>query len=66
MSEEDRRSAFEKAGEEKQLSLAQEFWVFIVENKAWWMIPIIALLAIIGLFVILGSTGAAPFLYTVF
>jgi len=35
MLEEDRKSAFEQAGDEKQLSLAQEFWVFITENKAW-------------------------------
>lgn len=60
------KSDFEQAAEHKQLSIAQELWVFITENKAWWMIPIVTVLALAGLLVILGSTGAAPFIYTLF
>ncbi len=59
-------SAFEEAGKEAQLSLVKEFWLFITENKAWWMIPIILTLALVGLLALLGSTGAAPFIYTIF
>lgn len=66
MKPESEQSEFEKAGEEKPLSLFGEFFVFIVENKAWWMIPILLVLAIIGLLVVLNSTGAAPFIYTIF
>ncbi len=62
----DTKSEFEKAGEEQQLSLFEEFRLFIVENKKWWLIPILLVLALVGMLVVLGSTGAAPFIYTLF
>lgn len=58
---------FEKLGEEEeQLSLVSEFVLFIKENKAWWMIPILLVLGLVGVLVALSSTGAAPFIYTLF
>ena len=57
---------FERIGEEKQLSLVGEFVSFIWENKAWWMIPILLVFGLIGILVLLSSTGAAPFIYTLF
>jgi hypothetical protein len=60
------KSEFEELGEEHQLSLAQEFLLFITENKKWWLIPILLVLGLVGLLVMLGSTGAAPFIYTLF
>ncbi len=57
---------FERLGEEDQLSLIREFILFIKENKAWWMIPIVLVLGLIGILVVLSSTGAAPFIYTLF
>lgn len=57
---------FEQLGEEPQLSLVGEFLLFIRENKAWWMIPILAVLGLLGLLVMLSATGAAPFIYTLF
>lgn len=57
---------FEKLGDEEQLSLVSEFVLFIKENKAWWMIPIVLVLGGVGLLVVLSSTGAAPFIYTLF
>ncbi len=60
------RSEFEEQGDEKQLSLFREFLLFIVENKNWWLIPILLVLSLVGLLVVLGSTGAAPFIYTLF
>ena len=64
--EKDSPTAFEEAGREKQMSLMKEFSLFIMDNKAWWMIPIVLTLAILGLLLVLGSTGAAPFIYTLF
>lgn len=61
-----RTSEFEDLVDEKQMSLIREFMLFVVENKAWWMIPIILVLAAVGILVLLGSTGAAPFIYTLF
>ena len=66
MSAEDRKTEFEEAGEENQLSLVQEFGLFVVENKKWWLIPILLILGCIGLFVLLAPTGVAPFIYTLF
>ncbi len=57
---------FEQLGQEQELSLIGEFWVFIKENKAWWMIPIVLVLGGLGILVMLSSTGAAPFIYTLF
>jgi hypothetical protein len=57
---------FERIGEEKQPSLVGEFVSFIWENKAWWMIPILLVFGLIGILVLLSSTGAAPFIYTLF
>ncbi len=66
MSRNEQPNEFEQAGQEKPLSLVQEFYAFIVENKAWWMIPIVVVLGIVRVFVMLGATGAAPFIYTLF
>jgi len=62
----DQKTEFEKAGENEQLSLPQEFLVFVMENKKWWLVPILLVLSLVGLLVVLGSTGAAPFIYTLF
>ena len=63
---EDQKTEFEQAGHEQDLSLVQEFFLFITENKKWWMLPIVFVLGAMGLLVALGSTGAAPFIYTLF
>ena len=60
------KTAFEQAGQEESLSLAREFWLFITENKKWWMIPILLVMSLVGLLALLASTGAAPFIYTLF
>lgn len=57
---------FERASQEKQLSLVREFLLFVVENKKWWLVPILLVLLLVGLLVMLGTTGAAPFIYTLF
>lgn len=59
-------SEFEDLNNEEQLPLWREFLLFIVENKAWWMIPIILVLGLVSLFVLLTTTGAAPFIYTIY
>ena len=58
--------SFEELSQEKQLGLATEFLMFIKENKIWWMLPIILVLGIVGALAFLTTTGAAPFIYTLF
>ena len=43
-----------------------EFWVFLNENKKWWLLPILLAFLLIGALLIAGGTGAAPFIYTLF
>lgn len=66
MADPNSKNEFEQEGDEKPLSLVQEFMQFIVENKKWWLIPILLSFGLIGLLVVLSSTGAAPFIYTLF
>jgi len=66
MSEPSRKSEFERLNEEKQVSLVSEFYSFIRHNKAYWMIPILLSMALLGLLATLSTTGAAPFIYTLF
>ena len=49
-----------------QHSLLGEFWDFLMQNRNWWMLPIAAVLGLIGLLITLAGTGAAPFIYTLF
>lgn len=60
------RSEFEQLAEEQQMGLMAEFWLFIKEEKKWWLTPIILVLLGVGILVALTSTGAAPFIYTLF
>ena len=66
MSPSEEQNEFEQAGNEKPMTLVQQFTIFITENKKWWLIPILLVFGLIGLLVTLGATGAAPFIYTLF
>lgn len=48
------------------MSLAKEFVHFLRDNKKWWLLPIIIVMGMIGLLAWLGTTGATPFIYTIF
>lgn len=62
----DQEKKFREASEEKSVSLGREIFEMLRHNKKYWMIPIIITLALFALFLILGSTAAAPFIYTLF
>lgn len=59
-------SDFEKLENDESLPLWKEFLVFILENKAWWLVPIVLVLTLVSVLIVLSSSGAAPFIYTVF
>lgn len=45
----------------------KELWGFLMTRKKWWLLPIIIVLALLGLLVILSEGSAiAPFIYTLF
>ncbi len=62
----DKRTEFEKSGEEKDVGLFGEFIGMMKQNKKYWLIPLILILVLFGVLIILGSTAAAPFIYTLF
>ena len=60
------QKSFQQAADEKPVSLGREIVEMLKHNKKYWMIPIIIVLLLFGLLLILGTTGAAPFIYTLF
>ena len=49
-----------------RLGLLRELWLFLKHHKKWWLLPVVVVLLLLGVLIILGGTGAAPFIYTVF
>ncbi len=50
----------------KRTGLLKELMAFVKENKVYWIAPIIVVLLLVIILVVLGSTSAAPFIYTLF
>ena len=57
---------FAREARGKQPGLAREFFDFLLQNKKWWLTPIVLVLLLLGVLVALGGTAAAPFIYTLF
>jgi hypothetical protein len=56
----------EEPGLEKNPGFLRDLGRFMLENKKWWLIPIVTVLLLMGVLIILAGTGAAPFIYTLF
>ncbi|MDJ0868344.1 MAG: DUF5989 family protein [Myxococcota bacterium] len=50
----------------KQPGFLRLYWQFLTSDRRWWLAPILVWLAVAGLFVVLGGSAAAPFLYALF
>jgi hypothetical protein len=35
-------------------------------NKKWWLVPLLVTLGLVAVLAMLGGTGVAPFIYTLF
>jgi hypothetical protein len=46
--------------------LLGELVEFLRHNKKWWLLPILLVIGLFGLLMALASSGAAPFIYTLF
>jgi hypothetical protein len=57
---------FEKNAELRREPVFSEIMHFLMRNKKWWLLPVVAMLLILGLLVVLGGTAVAPFVYTLF
>lgn len=57
---------FSRAAEQPQPNLLRELIDFMSHNKKWWLTPIVLVLLLIAVLILLGTTSAAPFIYTLF
>lgn len=44
----------------------RELLDFLLHSDKWWLKPVLIALLLVSLLIILGSTAAAPFIYTLF
>ena len=66
MADQESKDDFASQASEARTSLASEFVGLLKDNKKWWLAPIIFSILALGLLVVLGGSGAAPFIYTLF
>ena len=50
----------------KNPGFMRDLVMFIRDNKKWYLIPVVVSILLLGILIALGSTGAAPFIYTLF
>jgi hypothetical protein len=62
----DNKTEFEAAAREKRVSIISEFIFFLKDNKKWWLLPILLVLAVLAMLTFFAGSGAAPFIYTMF
>jgi hypothetical protein len=60
------KDTFSKLAEQGRSGPAAEFFGFVIHNKKWWLTPIIVVLVLVGVLAVLGGSGVAPFIYTLF
>ena len=57
---------FQQKARGKQPGFFTQFLDFALHNKKWWLTPIIVLLLLASVLILLGGSGVAPFIYTIF
>lgn len=62
----DTSDSFELLATGTNQGLVGSFVSFMSENAKWWMIPFMFVFGLLGLLLVLGATGAAPFIYALF
>lgn len=50
----------------RRMSIVREFALFLRENRAYWMVPIVVALLLLAALVVLGGSAASAFIYTLF
>ena len=65
-SEPEQITEFEELASRGQSGLIAQFVDYLLHNKKWWLTPIIVALLLVGALVIVGATGAGPFIYALF
>lgn len=51
----------------KSRTLLHDAWDFLRERKAWWLVPVVVMLALMGVLIVASSVPyLAPFIYALF
>lgn len=66
MSDEPSSELERAARQEKSVSVWREIGEFLWQNKSWWLMPIVLVLALLGVMIVMSGSAAAPFIYTLF
>jgi hypothetical protein len=61
-----REKSFAEHAAEKPKGFFADFFHFIRHNKKWWITPIFVILILVSALLILGGSGVAPFIYSLF
>ena len=62
----DSPNQFAQQGQARRAGMLADFIYLLKKSRKWWMLPLILVFIAFGLFMVLNSTGIAPFIYTVF
>ena len=48
-------------------ALVREFWLFLKQEKKWWLVPMLVVLGLVGVLVLVAYLypGVAPFIYPI-
>ena len=57
---------FLKQSRQSRPGFLAEMWDFLRQNKRWRLLPIVLVLLLLAALVMLGGSGLAPLIYTVF
>jgi hypothetical protein len=57
---------FARQAREAPKGPAAQFLSFVLHNKKWWLTPILVILVLVGILAVLGGSGVAPFIYSLF
>ena len=50
-----------------KISILKELFEFLINNKKWWLMPIVLILVMFGTIIVLAEGSAlAPFIYAIF
>jgi hypothetical protein len=62
----DDSTRFVQQAQQRRPGLLAELLDFLLNNKKWWLTPIVLALLLVGVLIFLSGTAAAPFIYTLF
>ena len=57
---------FEREASRRGQGIVWEFLQYLHQTRKWWLTPIALMLVLLAVLIVLGGSGAAPFIYALF